>query len=115
MTFLFWIASITLIVYTLAALDLFIGNRKVLALRDISPLFGSNPPRVSIIVPARNEQRNIREALQSLLALDYPDYELIVVDDRSEDDTGRILDEMAAASPRLQVIRIEELPPGWLG
>ena len=115
MTFLFWIATVTLIIYALAALDLFIGNRRVSALRDVPPLPGSNPPRVSIIVPARNEQRNIREAMQSLLELTYPDYELIVVDDRSEDDTGRILDEMGGASPRMQVIHIEALPQGWLG
>ncbi|HXE95834.1 MAG TPA: glycosyltransferase family 2 protein [Dongiaceae bacterium] len=115
MTIMFWIAVVTLILYSLAALDLFTGNRKVLALRDVSPHPGSNPLRVSIIVPARNEQRNIREALQSLLELNYPDYELIVVDDRSEDDTGRILDEMAASSPRLKVIHIESLPQGWLG
>jgi glycosyltransferase involved in cell wall biosynthesis len=115
MTIMFWIATATLILYSLAALDLIIGNRKVLALRDVSPRPGSTPLRVSIIVPARNEQRKIREAMQSLLELNYPDYELIVVDDRSTDDTGRILDEMAASSPRLKVIHIEHLPHGWLG
>lgn len=109
------IALITLCIYLLAALDLMIGSRTVLALRDMPPHPGSNPSRISIIVPARNEQRNIREALQSLLDLDYSDYELIIVDDRSGDDTGRILDEMAASSPRLKVIHIEELPHGWLG
>lgn len=115
MTIMFWIAIVTLLLYALAALDLFIGNRRVSALRDVSPLPGSNPLRVSIIVPARNEQRNVREAMQSLLELTYPAYELIVVDDRSGDDTGRILDEMAAASPRLKVIHIQDLPQGWLG
>ena len=112
---MFWIATVTLILYSLAALDLFTGNHKVLALRDVSPHPGGNTLRVSIIVPARNEQRNIREALQSLLELNYPDYELIVVDDRSADDTGRILDEMTKSSPRLKVIHIEQLPHGWLG
>jgi len=115
MTFLFWIALSALCFYLYAAFELIIGNRRVGALRDMSPLPGATPMRVSIIVPARNEQRNIREALQSLLALEYPDYELIVVDDRSEDDTGRILDGMAAVSPRLKVIHIERLPQGWLG
>ena len=115
MTIMFWIAIVTLILYTLAALDLLIGNRKVQALREVFPYPGNNPPRVSIIVPARNEQRNIREALQSLLDLNYPDYELIVVDDRSGDDTGRILDEMAESSPQVKVIHIDHLPNGWLG
>ncbi|GFE56866.1 glycosyltransferase family 2 protein [Geobacter sp. AOG1] len=115
MTILFWIAAATLILTILAALDLIVGNRSVAALRDLSPDPAPLLPRVSIIVAARNEQRNIREALQSLLHLGYPDYELIVVDDRSGDETGRILDEMAVTDSRLRVIHVEALPPGWLG
>lgn len=115
MTILFWIASATLLLTTLAALDLFMGNRSVGALREMPPDPSPCPPRVSIIVAARNEQRNISVALQSLLDLDYPDYELIVVDDRSEDGTGSILDEAAAMQCRLRVIHVEELPQGWLG
>lgn len=68
-----------------------------------------------MIVAARNEARNIRQALTSLLQLSYPDYELIVVDDRSEDGTGAILDEMAASRPALRVLHLHELPAGWLG
>ncbi len=113
--FLFWLAVVTLSLTLLAAIELFIGNRSVKALREISPVPDANPKRVSIIVAARNEQRNIRTALQSLLDLGYPNYELIVVDDRSEDGTGQILDEMAASTPRLNVIHIESLPNGWLG
>jgi len=72
-------------------------------------------PRVSVIVPARNEEKKIREALQSLLRLDYPKLEFIVLDDRSTDQTGAILAEIAAADPRLRVVSITELPAGWLG
>jgi len=115
MTMLFWLALATLFLTSLAALDLIIGNRSVRALRDASPDVIPDSPRVSIIAAARNEQRNIRAALQSLLDLAYSDYELIVVNDRSEDATGRILDSIAAAHPRLQVIHIDALPPGWLG
>ncbi len=70
-------------------------------------------PRVSIIVPARNEAEHVGAALGSLLALDYPDFEIIAVDDRSTDETGVILDRMAGG--KLQVIHITELPDGWLG
>ena len=115
MTFPFCFAAATLMLTVIAAFDLTVGNRRVRGLREFSagPLI--DPPRVSIIVAARNEQRNIAEALHSLLALSYPDYELIVVDDRSDDDTGAILDQMARRHTRVKVIHIDVLPPGWLG
>jgi glycosyltransferase involved in cell wall biosynthesis len=115
MNLLFWVAVATLILTSLAALDLLRGNRSVRALRDMSPDLIPGLPRVSIIVAARNEQRNIREAMQSLLSLSYPDYELIVVDDRSDDATGSILDGMATGHSRLKVIHVDDLPQGWLG
>lgn len=113
--FLFWLAVVTLAIWVAASIELFIGNRSVGALRDMSALPDGNAHTVSIIVAARNEQRNIRVALQSLLNLDYPACELIVINDRSEDGTGRILTELAAATPRLKVIHLDSLPAGWLG
>jgi len=82
------------------------------------PATPGSAPRVSIIVPARNEGQFIERCLQSLLALEYPDYEIIAVDDRSSDATGKIMDRVAAAVPqpsRLKVIHVQELPAGWLG
>lgn len=111
----FWLAALTLFFTILMAVELYFGSRSVEALRDTSGELPANPKRVSIIVAARNEQRNIRAALQSLLALNYTNYELIVVDDRSEDATGQILDDLAASFPNLQVIHIDTLPDGWLG
>jgi glycosyltransferase involved in cell wall biosynthesis len=74
-------------------------------------------PRVTIVVPARNEEEHLEAALRSLLALDYPDYEIIAVNDRSTDRTGEILDSIVAkdASGRFQVMHVRELPAGWLG
>jgi len=73
-------------------------------------------PRVSVIVPARNEVAMIEPAVRSLLTIDYPDYEVVVVDDRSEDGTGVILDRLQAEyGGRLVVVHVRELPPGWLG
>jgi glycosyltransferase involved in cell wall biosynthesis len=73
-------------------------------------------PRVSVIVPARNEERAIEPAIRSLIAIDYPGAEVVAIDDRSTDRTGAILDEIAAANPeRLKVIHVKELPEGWLG
>lgn len=72
-------------------------------------------PKVSIIVPARDEAAKIEAAMRSKLALDYPNYELIAVDDRSQDATGAILDHLAAENPRLVVMHLDSLPEGWLG
>jgi glycosyltransferase involved in cell wall biosynthesis len=112
---LLWLGIVILFVYGIAGLDMAIGNRSVRSLRDTPIDLMSNPPRVSVVIAARNESRNIRESLQSILRLDYPDFELIVVDDRSEDDTGAILDSIAVVDPRLRVIHVSELPHGWLG
>jgi glycosyltransferase involved in cell wall biosynthesis len=77
--------------------------------------------RVSIIVAARNEEGHIAETLTRLLALDYPGYEIIAVNDRSTDRTGELMDAVAAESDKtvhtsqLKVIHISELPSGWMG
>ncbi len=73
-------------------------------------------PRVSVIVPARNEQRNIQRCVTSLLGQTYPDFEIIVIDDRSVDRTPQILERLAKDNPgRLRILRGEELPPDWAG
>jgi glycosyltransferase involved in cell wall biosynthesis len=72
-------------------------------------------PSVSVIVPARNEEAQIRNALTTLLQSTGVEFEVIAVDDRSTDSTGRIMDEVAAADARLKVVHITQLPDGWLG
>ena len=72
-------------------------------------------PLVSILVPARNEERNIAACVESLLALNYPHFEVLVLDDRSTDDTYPILCRLRDRDPRLRVLVGAELPPGWYG
>lgn len=72
-------------------------------------------PMVSIIVPARNEERSIKRCITSLLGQDYHNFEVIAVDDGSTDATPEILAQLAADDPRLHVVRVHELPPGWAG
>ena len=73
-------------------------------------------PPVSIIVPARDEALNIERCLRSLLAQDYPDFEIVVVDDGSQDRTPQIVERLAAEDARLKIVRLDgRLPPGWAG
>jgi chlorobactene glucosyltransferase len=73
-------------------------------------------PPVTVIVPARNEEKNIERCARSLLHQDYPDYELIVVDDGSTDRTPALLAELKAEYPKLNVVRLDgKLPEGWAG
>ncbi|HEY7975256.1 MAG TPA: glycosyltransferase family 2 protein [Ktedonobacterales bacterium] len=76
----------------------------------------AQPPAVSVIVPARDEEQNIRRCVESLLAQDHPSFEVIVVDDGSTDATPDILAQLQCASAgRLRVARVTSLPDGWAG
>ncbi len=92
------------------------------SIADISkPQWNRRPascPRVSIIVPARNEEEDIEQGLRGLLALDYLPYEVIAVNDRSTDRTGDIMEKVAASPAAhgcLRIVHVSELPSGWLG
>src|ERR1051326_6470741 len=102
---------------------------------DRNPVLPAGNPRVSIIVPARNEEDIMQQALRTLLALDYDNYEIIAVNDRSTDATGEIMERVAGSQnqsqsphpvspkngetrvgpPLLRVIHHRELPAGWMG
>jgi len=84
-------------------------------LKDFPPAADADCPRISILFAARDEEAKLPAALATLANLDYPQLEIIAVDDRSEDATGRLLDDFAAAHPRLKAVHVRELPAGWLG
>jgi glycosyltransferase involved in cell wall biosynthesis len=87
-------------------------------LRSLSALELDTPaewPRVSVLVPARNEQDTLFAAVQSLLQVDYPDLEIILINDRSTDRTGEVAERLAQLDTRIRRIDIEQLPEGWLG
>jgi chlorobactene glucosyltransferase len=72
-------------------------------------------PRVSVLIPARNEEANIRACVESLLMQRYPDFEVLVLNDASSDRTALILDEISRHATRLRVLNGQPLPDGWLG
>ena len=111
------VAAVTLAVWVAMTLVTLYSYRHVFRLERIGDARDGDPPfpRLSVVVAARNEEACVDQALSSLLALDYPDYEVIFVDDRSQDRTGVIADRRSAQDDRLRVLHVEELPAGWFG
>ena len=72
-------------------------------------------PKVSVLIPARNEEKNIGECLEGLLKQDYPNFEIIVLNDHSEDDTLQIIQQCQERDNRIRFIDGEDLPANWLG
>lgn len=74
-----------------------------------------DPPLVTAIIPAKDEEATLADCLASVCAQDYPNLEVLVVDDRSADRTGEIARSFATADPRVRVLTISHLPAGWTG
>ena len=90
-------------------------TRAMPLLSDLTPPEPERWPTLSVVVAACNEADRIEAAARTLLEEDYPDLEIILVDDRSADSTGEILDRLAADDDRAKVLHITDLPDGWLG
>src|SRR5580704_1488191 len=91
------------------------GAARLPWLKDFPPCSDSDCPRISLIFAARDEQEKLPAALATLAAIDYPNLEIIAVDDRSKDATSKILGDFAGRCPRLRVVHVTDLPPLWLG
>jgi chlorobactene glucosyltransferase len=74
-----------------------------------------NFPRFSVLVPARNEEKNIGYCVETLLSQDYPDFQVIILDDNSTDTTWEILQKFASKDTRLKLLKGKPLPHDWLG
>ena len=99
----------------LAAWGVRLSLKNVQSLPSISLDREKKYPRLSVIIAARNEAGTIENALKSVLAQNYPNLEIILVNDRSNDGTDKILQKLAEKDPRVLIHHVEELPLGWLG
>jgi Glycosyl transferase family 2 len=113
----FWLALFGAIaaVWVVQSIRAIRGMLTVPYLAQTPPVADAEAPTISLIFAARDEAEKLRDALASMLAQDYPRYEVIAVNDRSHDATSEIMHELARANPRLKVIDIAKLPAGWLG
>lgn len=102
------IVSILLVLYAL-----FEWNLRVYRKFSRKPL--ARYPKLSVLIPCRNEEKRLEANLRSILSQDHPDFEVIVLDDNSTDSTPQILSRLVSAHPRLRVIRGRPLEPGWQG
>ena len=109
------LALLVLLINLFVLLELLLGVRQLRALGEIEPITLKPAPMVSVVVPACDEEETVGPALRSLLALDYDNIEILVVNDRSTDNTALVLRNIQKEYPRLQILTIAELPDGWLG
>jgi glycosyltransferase involved in cell wall biosynthesis len=121
MHLLFWISGILVALgWTIPVVQAMLNLHRVANLTEPKwdpPAITPMPP-LTIVVPARNEAAGLEPAIRSLLRLDYPDFQIIAINDRSTDETGEILERISDSSEskgRLRVIHVHRLPEGWLG
>lgn len=121
LTWFYWISGLLLtLIWLVPALQLALHFSEVADLTqpEWNPPQASPLPSLTIVVPARNEEAEIEAALRSLLQLNYPQHQIVAVNDRSTDQTGAIMERLAAepaAAGKLRVIHVHALPSGWLG
>ncbi len=111
-------AAMTLLTVALGALHAWLAVRALWGMSRVSklrPPRRGEGPRVSAIVPARNERGRVGRCVRSLLSQDYSELEVIVVDDSSTDGTPEEAIEAAAGDQRFRLVRAPETPEGWLG
>jgi hypothetical protein len=101
--------------WVIEAIVLARGVSSIPSIRDVVPARDSDCPKISVLFAGRDEAEKLPGALETMLRLDYPRYEVIAVDDRSNDSTAAILEAAAQKDSRLRTLRVNILPQGWLG
>ncbi len=106
---------IVFIYWAFLTMYLIVNGRKISYLSSVKTFADDPAPPLVIIIAVRNEEYALKEALISVCNLDYVNYRVLVINDRSTDNTGKILLELQAKYEKLSVINIAVLPAGWLG
>jgi len=107
--------TLALIVVFFAVLQLFVAAANLFLKPDLNIDLQNLDYLVSVLIPARNEEKNIGAILNDLILQPYNNLEIIVFDDQSEDHTAQVIAEMAKTDSRIQLVRSGNLPAGWLG
>lgn len=117
MNVLFWGFALITALYWLSIVVLWFRFIKTVPVFEVTDCSNDEAiyPSLSVIIPACNEEESIEQAVRQLISQDYPQLEVIVVNDRSNDKTGAILEKLKIQYPQLKVITIYDLPPNWLG
>jgi cellulose synthase/poly-beta-1,6-N-acetylglucosamine synthase-like glycosyltransferase len=109
------LTTLVLLVWFSRHLMLNVQHKSAAALGEDYPVGNGPWPLLSVVVAAKDEQDNIERCVRTMLTQDYPNFEMLVANDRSTDHTREIVEGIAAADRRLRVINITHLPEGWCG
>lgn len=112
---LFWITAIIAVIWVRRHRALAVGKAQPELREDEPGPALDELPALSMLIAAKDEEANIGRCLDGLLKQDHPHLQIVVINDRSDDATGRIIDEYAERDPRVRAVHITELPAGWFG
>jgi glycosyltransferase involved in cell wall biosynthesis len=115
MSILLIVSLIACCAMIISSVTLAVGMKKMRRLGDMEAGCAADGPLVSVVVPACNEEKNIEKSLMSLLSQEYANLEILVVNDRSTDNTAAVLKRLKSRFPRLTILEIVDLPGGWMG